>query len=138
MHLFDRANESLRQDLEAYHHALRTIVSTLPRAQTLCEQVMKEIRLVRALLAFYAGPEAAELEQLAFHLTNLWPYREQPFARTLGFADEIAEAAAQHKQALRGVQMVIRQSSDPVAREISTCFSTIADCLEHERQLLME
>jgi hypothetical protein len=29
--------------------------------------------------------------QMAFHLGNLWPYREQAFARTLWFADEIAE-----------------------------------------------
>jgi hypothetical protein len=138
MHMFDRANESLRQDLEAYHRALRTIVTALPRAQALCERVLKEIRLMRALLAFFQGPEGAELEQLAFHLTNLWPYREQPFARTLGFANEIAEAEQQHKEALRGVRMLSRQTSDTVANELSTCFSNIAQFLEDERRLLAE
>jgi len=138
MHMFDRANESLRQDLEAYHRALRTIVTTLPRAQELCDRVLKEIRLVRALLAFFHGPETVELEQLIFHLANLWPYREQPFARTLGFADEIAEAHQQHKEALRGVRMLIRQTGDPVANELSTCFNNIAQYLEDQRRLLAE
>lgn len=138
MHMFDRANESLRQDLEAYHRALQTIVVALPRAQALCDRVLKEIRLVRALLAFFQGPEGAQLEQLAFHLTNLWPYREQPFARTLGFASEIAEAEQQHLEALRSVRMLSRQMSDPVAKELSTCFSNIAQYLEDERRLLAE
>jgi hypothetical protein len=138
MQMFDRANESLRQDLEAYHRALQTIVVALPRAQALCDRVLKEIRLIRALLAFFQGAEGTELEQLAFHLTNLWPYREQPFARTLGFASEIAEAEQQHKEALRGVRMLIRQVNDPVAKELSTCFSNIAQYLEDERRLLAE
>jgi hypothetical protein len=138
MHMFDRANQSLRQDLEAYHRALRTIVVALPRAQALCDRVMKEIRLMRALLAFFPGPEGVELEQLAFRLTNLWPYRDQPFARTLGFADEIAEAQQLHNEALRGVRMLIRQTNDPVASELSTCFSRIAQYLEDERSLLAE
>lgn len=138
MHMFDRANESLRQDLEAYHRALRTLVTTLPQAQALCEQVIKEVRLVRALLAFYNGRDGAELEQLAFHLTNLWPYREQAYARTLGFADEIAEAEQLQKQAMRGVRMLIAQLSDPAAVELQTCFTNIAQYLERERLLLVE
>lgn len=138
MHIFDRANESLRHDLEAYHHALGTIVDALPRAQALCDRVIKEIRLARALLAFFHGPQVADLEQLAFHLSNLWPYRERPFARTLGFADEIGEAQQLQREALRGVQLLSRLSGEPVATELSTCFSNIAEYLAQERDLLAE
>ena len=73
MNIFDRANEALRHDLEAYTRALRTIVTALPQARTLCDCVVKETRLARALLAFSNSPQAADLAQLAFHLTNLWP-----------------------------------------------------------------
>ena len=70
MNVFDRANEALRHDLEAYTRALQTIVTALPQAQELCDRVIKETRLARALLAFSTGPQTAELVQLAFHLTN--------------------------------------------------------------------
>ncbi len=138
MNMFDRANEALRQDLEGYARALQTIVTTLPRARGLCDRVVKETRLAGALLAFWSNAQVGELTQLAFHLTNLWPYREQPFARTVGFADEIAEAARQREAALRGVRLLARQSGDPLAAEISACFSNIAQFFDEERALLEE
>jgi hypothetical protein len=138
MNIFDRANETLRHDLEAYTRALRTIVTALPRAQELCDRVIKETRLARALLAFASGQQMAELAQLAFHLTNLWPYREQAFARTVGFDDEIAEARRQREEALRGVRLLAKQTSDPLASEVSICFNNIAQHLEEERALLEE
>src|SRR5262245_56963731 len=68
MNIFDRANEALRHDLEAYTRALRTIVIALPQARELCDCVVKETRLARALLAFSNSPQMADLAQLAFHL----------------------------------------------------------------------
>jgi len=138
MNIFDRANEALRHDLEAYTRALRTIVTALPQARALCDSVVKETRLARALLAFSNSPQAAELAQLAFHLTNLWPYREQAFARTLGFADEIAEGRRQREEALRGMRSLARQLNDPLFGEVSGCFENIARHLEEEQKLLEE
>jgi hypothetical protein len=115
MNIFDRANEALRHNLEAYTRTLRTIVTALPQARALCESVVKETRLRRALLAFSNSPQAAELAQLAFHPTNLWPYWEQAVARTLGFADEIAEARQQHEEALCGMRSLARRSNDPLS-----------------------
>src|SRR5262245_82585 len=126
MNMFDRANQSLRYDLEAYARALRTIVTAIPQAQELCERVVKETRLAQALLAFGSGAQVAELGQMAFHLSNLWPYRERPFARTVGFDDEIAEARRQREEALRGVKLLARSGGDALAVEVSTCFSNIA------------
>src|SRR5689334_3410709 len=133
MNIFDRANEALRHDLEAYTRALRTIVTALPQARDLCDCVVKETRLARALLAFATGPQIADLAQLAFHLTNLWPYREQAYARTVGFADEIAEARRQREEAQRGMRLLARQTSDPLASEVSGCFENIARYLEEEQ-----
>jgi hypothetical protein len=138
MNMFDRANQALRNDLEAYTHALRTIVTALPQAQNLCDCVVKETRLAQALLAFGNSPQMTELNQLAFHLSNLWPYRERPFARTAGFDDEIAEARRQREEALRGVRLLARLGGDPLAAEVGTCFTNIAQYLEEEQQLLME
>src|SRR5919206_4270626 len=118
MNIFDRANEALRQDLEAYTRALRTIVTALPKAQELCDRVVKETRLARALLAFSSSPQTAELAQLAFHLTNLWPYRERPFARTVGFDEEIAEARRQREEALRAVKLLSRSGGEALAAEV--------------------
>ena len=95
MNLFDQANDTLRRDLAAYTHALRTILVSMPRARELCDQIVKETRLIQALLAFASGPQVVELSLVAFHLSNLWPYRDRPFARTLGFNEEIAEAQRQ-------------------------------------------
>jgi hypothetical protein len=71
-------------------------------------------------------------------LTNLWPYREQPFARTLGFADEIAEARRQREEARRGIQILTKQISDPLKSEVSGCFDNIARYLEEQQKLLEE
>lgn len=136
MHMFDRANEALRTDLEAYERALQTIVNAVPRARSYCDQVVKETRLIKALLAFYTGPHAVDLSQLIFHMTNLWPYREQSFARTLGFADEVAEARRQQDEALRGVRLLVRQNGDTLAQELINCFNNIAQYFEEERKLL--
>lgn len=136
MTIFDRANQALREDLEAYAQALKTIVSTLPQARALCDQVVKETRLARALLAFGNSAQLAELSQLAFQLTNLWPYREQAFARTFGFDDEIAEAQRQRGETLRAVQILARMNGDALAAEVRTCFANIAQLLEDERALL--
>jgi hypothetical protein len=138
MNLFDRANQGLRQDLNAYAQALRTIVVTLPRARELCDRVVKETRLARALLAFSDSQQMTELSQLAFHLTNLWPYRENSFARTIGFAEEIEEARRQRDEALRGVKALARLNGDPLTKEISTSFGNIASYMEQERTLLAE
>src|SRR5689334_4615773 len=125
MNMFDRANQSLRHDLEAYARALRTIVTAIPQAQDLCERVVKETRLAQALLAFGSNPQLAALDQLAFHLSNLWPYRERPFARTIGFDEEIAEARRQREEALRGMKLLARFSGDTLTAEVSTCFGNI-------------
>jgi len=138
MSIFERANEALRQDLEAYARALQTIVTALPRARELCDRVVKETRLAQALMAFSTSPHMADLAQLAFHLTNLWPYREQGFERTIGFAEEIAEAIRRRDEALRGARLLARLGGDPLAAEIATCFTNMAQYLEEERALLAE
>jgi hypothetical protein len=138
MNLFDRANHALRHDLEAYAQALDSIVTVLPRVKELCDHVVKETRLARALLAFTDNQQMSELNQLAFHLTNLWPYREQAYTRTVGFGDEIDEAQRQREEALRAVRLLARLKGDPLAIEVSACFSNIATYLEEERALLAE
>jgi hypothetical protein len=138
LNTFDRANEALREDLGAYAYALHTILSAIPRARELCDQVVKETRLAQALLAFASGPQLTELSQIAFHLSNLWPYRDRPYARTVGFDEEIGEAQRQREEALRAVYLLTRFGKDPLAAEVSRCFSTIAEYLEEERRLLVE
>jgi hypothetical protein len=138
MNTFDRANEALRQDLGAYAYALHTILSALPRARELCDRVVKETRLSQALLAFASGPQIAELSQIAFHMGNLWPYRNRPYARTVGFDEEIEEAQRQREEALRAVYLLSRYGKDPLAGEVSRCFNNIAAYLEEERRLLVE
>jgi hypothetical protein len=138
MNTFDRANAALRQDLGAYASALLTILAAMPRTRELCDRVVKETRLAQALLAFAAGPLAAELSQAAFHLSNLWPYRDRPYARTVGFDEEIAETQRYREEALRAVRLCARLDTDVLAAEISTCFSNIAAYLEAEGRLLVE
>jgi hypothetical protein len=132
---FDNANEALRRDMVAYSNALGTLVAALPAAQALCEQVLKEVRLAKALLAFASGPQSAEISTLLYRLSNLWPYRERSFERTLGFSDEIAEATALREEAMHGIKLLARHS-DPLATEMTTCFANIARLLEQEQQLL--
>jgi len=138
MNIFDRANQALRDDLEAYAQALRTIAATLPEARNLCDRVVKETRLAQALLAFGNHQQLAEVSQLAFQLTNLWPYREQAFARTFGFDEEIEEARRQRAEALRGAQILARMNGDALVAEVRTCFANIAQFLEDEGALLAE
>jgi hypothetical protein len=138
MNTFDRANEALRHDLSAYSYALHTILSALPQARELCDSVVKETRLAQALLAFASGPHIAELSQIAFRLSNLWPYRDRPYAQTVGFRDEIEEARRQREEALRAVHILTRYGKDALAAEIGRCFSSIAEYLEQEQRLLLE
>ena len=135
MNTFEYANHTLRADLAAYREALGTIVGVLPQANVLCDRIVKEVRLAQALLAFASLKEAAELSQILYHLTNLWPLREQPYARTLGFADEIAEACKLRDEALSGIKLLGRYS-DGLAAELVHCLRRIADLLSETRCLL--
>lgn len=133
---FSRANEALQHDLAAYANTLNSIVATIPQAQALCDQVCKEARLAEALLAFANGPVVSEISQIVFHLGNLWPYREQAYARTSGFADEIAEARRLREEARRGALLMARLGNDGLTNEVITCFDNIAVYLEQEQRLL--
>ena len=136
MNTFSRANEALQHDLAAYANTLNSIVATIPQAQALCDQVCKEARLAEALLAFANGPVVSEISQIVFHLGNLWPYREQAYARTSGFADEIAEARRLREEARRGALLMARLGNDGLTNEVITCFDNIAVYLEQEQRLL--
>ena len=136
MNTFSRANEALQHDLAAYANTLNSIVATIPQAQALCDQVCKEVRLAEALLAFANGPVVSEISQIVFHLGNLWPYREQAYARTSGFADEIAEARRLREEARRGALLMARLGNDGLTNEVITCFDNIAVYLEQEQRLL--
>jgi hypothetical protein len=138
MNTFDFANETLRRDLAAYSNALSVLVTTLPRARALCDQVLKETRLARALLAFTNNQLTHDLHQILYNLSNLWPYREAAYARTLGFADEIAEARSLRDEALRGMRLLARYGKEALVAEVSTCFANIARYLEEEEALLEE
>jgi hypothetical protein len=134
--LFIRANESLFGDLERYAEALRQIVSALPEARALCGQVMREVRLAEALLAFGSGPQVVELGQIIFHLGDLWPFREHGPTRTSGFSDEIAEAAAHREEARRAIGLLARLPDEVMAAELRTCLANIQQYLQKEQQLL--
>ena len=136
MNTFSRANEALQHDLAAYANTLGSIVATIPQAQALCDQVCKEARLAEALLAFASGPVISEIGQIVFQLGNLWPYREQAYARTSGFANEIAEAQRLREEARRGALLLARLNNDGLANEVITCLENIAVYLEQEQQLL--
>jgi signal transduction histidine kinase len=139
MSTFDYANQALRRDMAAYARALRTIVEALPEARALCDKVLKEVRLIQALLAFASGPQMAALAQIAYTLSNLWAYRDQSFARTLGFGDEINEARAYRDEARRGVALLARHAgNDPLAHELTVCLNNIIEYLEEEERLLIE
>ena len=139
MSTFDYANQALRRDMAAYARALRTIVEALPEARALCDKVLKEVRLIQALLAFASSPQIVALTQIAYTISNLWAYREQSLARTLGFTDEINEARAYRNEAQRAITFLARHaSSDPLANELTTCFNNIVACLEEEERLLIE
>ncbi len=136
MNTFEYANEALRRDLNAYAAALRTLVTTLPCARGLCEKINKETRLASALLAFGGQQVSNELAQILFNLQNLWPYRDRPFARTLGFTEEINEAKMLRDEALRGIKLLLRYGNDPLAAEVTSCLTNIIRQLEEEQALL--
>lgn len=136
--LFRRANESLYSDLENYATALGQIVEALPRARALCEQVLREVRLAEALLAFGSGQQIIEIRQLTFHLADLWPFREHGPTRTSGFTDEIVEADHHIEQARRAIGLLARLTDDTLSGELKACFSNIVQQLAAERRLLAE
>lgn len=104
----------------------------------MCDKVLKEVRLVQALLAFASSPQIAALAQIAYTISNLWSYREQSLARTLGFSDEINEARTYRNEAQRAIAMLARHASnDPLAHELTTCFNNIVAHLEEEERLLI-
>lgn len=138
MNTFSRANEALQHDLAAYAQTLYGIVNDLPRALALCDAVAKETRLAQALLAFASGPQINELGQIVFQLSNLWPYREETFARTSGFRPEIEEAQRLRAEAERAGKLLARHSNDGLAGELMICFEHIADHLTNEQKLLEE
>lgn len=138
MKTFAEAKISLHEELSAYAYALCTIVSAMPEARLLCDKVLKEVKLAQALLAFASWPQTNDLKQCLFHLTNLWPYRERPFARTSGFGEEMQEARMLGDVAHRGAQMLAKQGNDPIASEITMCLKNIAEALQQEHALLQE
>jgi hypothetical protein len=95
------------------------------RRRALCDSVVKETHLTCAQLALSNSPQAAELAQLALHLTSLWLYREQAFARTLWFADEIAESGSSTKRPTRHA-IAGAPVQRPAVDEMSDCFQNIA------------
>ncbi|MEI8309060.1 MAG: hypothetical protein WCF99_18505 [Chloroflexales bacterium] len=136
--LFKRANESLYSDLDNYATALRRIVDALPEARALCDQVMKEVRLAEALLAFGSGPQVIEITQIIFHIADLWPFREHGPTRTAGFTDEIAEAANHTDQARRAIGLLDRFSDHTLAGELRICFTNMIQYFQEEKRLLEE
>lgn len=136
--IFKRANELLYSDLENYATALRRIVSALPEARELCEQVQREVQLADALLAFGSGPQVIELKRVLFQISDLWPFREHGPTRTSGFTDEIAEAAGHAEHAEHAISMLGRLPDDALTSELRTCFKNIVQHLHDERLLLEE
>lgn len=134
--LFARANEALYNDLASYADVIRATIDDLPRARALCYQVVAEVRLVQALIAFGNGPEVAELSRAALQLGNLWAVREDMPAQASGFSGEIAESVAAVEQAQRGLQLSARCADKALGAELSVCFSNIIAHLEAQRQLL--
>ena len=138
MNTFSRANDALQHDLEAYTTTLCSIVAMMPQVLELCDSVVKEARLAEALLAFANGPQLNEISQIVFHMSNLWPYREQAFARTTGFTAEISEAQRLREDALRGKRLLSKHTTDGLATELTICFEHIAEYLADEQRLLEE
>ncbi|MEI6776466.1 MAG: hypothetical protein WCK70_06165 [Chloroflexales bacterium] len=136
--LFKRANESLYSDLDNYATALRRIVDALPEARRLCDRVIKEVRLADALLAFGSGPQVIELNQIIFHIGDLWPFREHGPTRTAGFSDEITEAASHMDQARRAIGLLDRFSDQAMASELRICFTNMIQYFQDEKRLLEE
>lgn len=138
MNSFDLANEALREDLTDYAHALQAIVTAIPQAQILCDRVVKETKLAQALLAFTDVPETRELTRIAVRLSNLWPFRDKTFARTLGYTEEINEARSYTQEAQRALEMLAPYSYDVLMKEVAGCFQNIIEYLSDEQALLEE
>jgi hypothetical protein len=136
-HLFSRANEALHQDLSGYAESLRAIVAAMPQAKEFCNRVVREARLIQALLAFGNGPQVVEFSQIAFHLSNLWPFRDDPQVRT-GFEDEIYETRARLDEVRYALRLLRASKDDAIAAELHVCFSNIEGFLQEELHLLEE
>lgn len=134
--LFARANEALFNDLANYADVIRSTISELPRARAICHQVVAEVRLVQALIAFGDGPEIAELSRVALQLSNLWAVREDMPAKASGFASEIAESDAAVEQAGRGLTLAARCPDKALGAELRICFDNIIGYLEAQKRLL--
>jgi hypothetical protein len=134
--LFARANEALSNDLANYAEVIRDTIDSLPRARALCLQVVAEVRLVQALLAFGSGPETAELSRVALQLSNLWAVREDMPIQVSGFSGEIAESAGAIEQARRGLQLSARCADPALGAELKTCFTNIIGLLEAQQAVL--
>lgn len=136
MSFFERANQSLRLDLKEYVDIVQAILVALPKAKQLCDSVVKEARLAHALVAFADSRHTADMEQIVFRLTNLWPYRERAYARTAGFSDEIAEAGQRRGEALDALQLAAHIPNKQLSQEIAICFNNIVKYLDEENALL--
>jgi hypothetical protein len=134
--LFARANDALYDDLAGYVDVIRATISELPRARAGCRQVLAEVRLVQALIAFGSGPEVAELSRLALQLSNLWGVRDDLPVQASGFSAEIAESGGAVEQARRGIQIAARCQDAALAAELRTCFTNIIAHLEEQQRLL--
>lgn len=134
--LFMRANEALLKDLNDYAAILREVVATLPTARALCERVVREARLIQALLAFSDGVQAAELSRIVLHLGNLWAVRDDRPPRSSGFSEEIAESQRAREEALHGLSLVAGGRQDPISAELQVCFKHVLTYLHEQEQQL--
>lgn len=137
-HFFTRANQALYQELSDYAAVLRTIVSALPQARALCEQAVREVRLVQALIAFGDGPQIIELTRIALHLGNLWAVRDDLPARTSGFSSEIEESIRACELAETAQRVVASREQDALSAELRVCFTNILTHLREQQHLLEE
>lgn len=134
--LFIRANEALLKDLNDYAAILREVVATLPTARALCERVVREARLIQALLAFSDGIQNAELSRIVLHLGNLWAVRDDRPPRSSGFSEEIVESQRAREEARQGLRLVTGGHQDPITAELQVCFNHVLTYLsEQEHQL---
>lgn len=134
--LFARANEALHDDLVSYAAVIRATIAELPAARGLCRQVLAEVRLVQALIAFGSGTEMAELSRIALQLSNLWGVRDDMPSHAAGFSSEIAESDSAVEQARRGLQIAARCHDAALTGELRVCFNNIIAHLEEQARLL--
>ncbi len=137
-HFFTRANEALYKDLSDYVSILRKIIATLPLARAHCEQAVREVRLVQALLAFGSGREVIELTRICLHLGNLWAVREEGPARTSGFSRELEESSKARTMSDEALKLIAVHEQDALSLELRVCFLNIISLLKEEERLLAE